>query len=47
MRDLQKPLGVATYQLRDALPDSVQASLPSIEELEAELQARHDDGATP
>jgi predicted nuclease of restriction endonuclease-like (RecB) superfamily len=39
LRDLNKPIGVSTYQLRDALPDKLKGSLPTIEQLEVELQA--------
>jgi len=36
---MNKPIGVSTYQLRDALPDKLKGSLPTIEQLEIELQA--------
>lgn len=39
LRDLQKPIGIATYQLRDALPEPLQGRLPTIEQLETELNA--------
>lgn len=39
LRDLNKPIGVSTYQLQDALPEQLQGSLPTIEQLEAELEA--------
>jgi len=39
LRDMNKPIGVSTYQLRDALPDKLKGSLPTIEQLEIELQA--------
>lgn len=39
LRDVNKPIGVSTYQLRDALPEQLQGSLPTIEQLEAELEA--------
>ena len=39
LRDVNKPIGVSTYQLRDALPDQLQGSLPTIEQLEMELEA--------
>ena len=32
-----KPIGVAEYQLIEALPKDLQSSLPSIEQIEAEL----------
>jgi predicted nuclease of restriction endonuclease-like (RecB) superfamily len=38
LRDVSKPMGVATYRLTDALPAELQESLPSIEELEKELR---------
>jgi predicted nuclease of restriction endonuclease-like (RecB) superfamily len=38
-REMNKPIGVSTYQLRDALPEQLQGSLPTIEQLEAELEA--------
>ena len=39
LRDMNQAIGVSTYQLREALPDQLQESLPSIEQLEAELEA--------
>lgn len=39
LRDISKPIGVSTYQLRDTLPEQLQGSLPTIEQLEAELEA--------
>jgi len=37
LRGVDKPLGVATYQLAEALPDNLEGQLPTIEALEAEL----------
>jgi predicted nuclease of restriction endonuclease-like (RecB) superfamily len=37
LRDMNKSIGVSTYQLREALPDNLQGNLPTIEEFEAEL----------
>lgn len=37
LRDMQAPLGVATYQLTEALPADLKGSLPTIEELEVTL----------
>jgi len=37
LRDMRKPIGVAEYQLTQALPEHLQMSLPTIEELEAAL----------
>jgi predicted nuclease of restriction endonuclease-like (RecB) superfamily len=39
LRDIHKPIGVADYEFTRALPDSLKSSLPSIEEIEAELQS--------
>lgn len=39
LRDMNKAIGVSTYQLREALPENLQESLPTIEQLEAELEA--------
>jgi hypothetical protein len=39
LRDMNKPIGVSTYQLREALPEQLQGSLPTVEQLEAELEA--------
>ncbi len=36
-RDTQKPIGVSSFQLTESLPEKLQGSLPTIEELEAEL----------
>lgn len=38
LRDANKPMGVAEYQLVHALPQSLETSLPSIERLERELE---------
>jgi len=37
LRGIDKPLGIASYELMRALPQSLQSALPSIESLEAEL----------
>ena len=37
LRDMNKPIGLAEYRLSQQLPDEIKTSLPSIEELEAEL----------
>jgi predicted nuclease of restriction endonuclease-like (RecB) superfamily len=34
---IDKPIGIATYELTRALPASVQSALPTVEEIEAEL----------
>jgi hypothetical protein len=37
LSDIQKPIGVSEYQLTQSLPENLKSSLPSIEEIEAEL----------
>lgn len=37
LTDVNKPIGISEYQLTQALPDNLKSSLPSIEEIEAEL----------
>jgi len=38
LRDNAKPIGISQYRLTEALPDDLRSSLPTIEELEAELE---------
>ena len=44
---IDKPIGVAEYQLLRALPEPLDASLPSIEEIEAELSRDLGEEAQP
>ena len=39
LRDIQKPIGVSDYELGQALPKDFRGSLPTIEEIEKELEA--------
>ncbi len=34
LRDVNKPMGVSTYQLTESLPKQLKGSLPTVEELE-------------
>ena len=43
LSDINKPIGVSEYELTQALPDELKSSLPTIEQIEAELQK--DDGS--
>ena len=43
LRDSARPMGVAEYQLIEALPAELQTSLPSIEQIEQALGERPDD----
>jgi len=45
LRDMSKPIGVSQYQLTRALPRDLESSLPTIEELEAELSGM--EGSPP
>ncbi len=38
LRDLNKPIGISEYELTQVLPKELKSSLPSIEEIEAELK---------
>jgi hypothetical protein len=37
LRDVKKPIGVSAYKLLEKLPAKLKGSLPTVEELEAEL----------
>jgi predicted nuclease of restriction endonuclease-like (RecB) superfamily len=37
LRDINKPMGVSEYRLKDAIPENIKTKLPSIEELESKL----------
>ena len=39
LRDINKPIGISEYRLAESLPEKLQGSLPTIEELENELEA--------
>jgi hypothetical protein len=38
LKNIHTPIGVSEYELTKSLPDEFKSSLPSIEEIEAELQ---------
>ncbi len=48
LRDIAKPIGVAEWQTKlvQSLPESLKGSLPSIAEIEAELELRDGDSST-
>jgi predicted nuclease of restriction endonuclease-like (RecB) superfamily len=48
LRDIQKPIGVSSFRVTDALPADLRGSLPTVEELEAALASGPDlgDGGT-
>jgi len=43
LRDISKPVGVSEYRLVEAIPEELKGSLPTIEELEAELSGGEDE----
>ncbi len=43
LRDLNRPIGVSEYQITESLPDTLKSSLPSIEQIEAELGGFDDE----
>jgi predicted nuclease of restriction endonuclease-like (RecB) superfamily len=43
LRDIHKPIGISEYRLAESLPEKLQGSLPTIEELENELGAAPED----
>lgn len=46
LRDIGKPMGIAEFRLTESLPENLKSTLPSIEELESELDARTQDDGT-
>lgn len=41
LTDNQQPMGIAEYRLVESLPENLQTSLPSIEQIEQELAIKH------
>lgn len=39
LKDISKPVDISGYRLIEAIPEDLQGSLPSIEQIEAELSA--------
>lgn len=39
--DIQKPIGISAYELGQALPNDFSGSLPTIEEIEKELESNN------
>jgi predicted nuclease of restriction endonuclease-like (RecB) superfamily len=42
LKDISKPVGVSEYQLIESIPEDLQGSLPSIEQIEAELSSEQE-----
>ena len=43
LESTSQPLGVSIYELSKLIPEEFKGSLPTIEEIEAELADEHDD----
>lgn len=37
LRNIEKPIGISEYQLTRAIPENLKSNLPTVEEIEAEL----------
>ncbi|MDR2691772.1 MAG: PDDEXK nuclease domain-containing protein [Dysgonamonadaceae bacterium] len=38
LRDIHKPMGISEYRLTDAIPEDIKSQLPSVEDIERELE---------
>lgn len=47
LRDSSKPIGIAEYHLGQALPENIKGELPTIEELEAEIERGYEELKSP
>ncbi|MEZ0608036.1 YhcG family protein [Fibrella sp. WM1] len=47
LKDINKPIGIAEYRLIDSIPADLRGTLPSVEELERELQGAADSDDQP
>lgn len=43
LSDIHKPMGISAYQLTQSLPENLKSSLPSIEDIEAELMGKNNE----
>ena len=46
LRDMNKPMGVSEYTLVEALPDNLKGALPTVEEIENDLQKMQEPRGT-
>jgi predicted nuclease of restriction endonuclease-like (RecB) superfamily len=44
---IDKPIGVSSYELTRALPQNLRSALPTVEQIEAELENKPESGAQP
>jgi len=47
LRDSSKPIGIAEYKIRELLPENIRGEIPSIEELEAEIEKEYEELKSP
>ena len=40
LKDINKPIGVSEYQLMQAIPEDLKSNLPTIEEIENEIEEK-------
>jgi predicted nuclease of restriction endonuclease-like (RecB) superfamily len=47
LRDSSKPIGIAEYTLANKLPNDIRGELPTVEELEAQMEREYEELKTP
>lgn len=47
LRDTSKPIGIAEYKINNILPEDIKGEIPSVQELENELDKRLEENKTP
>ena len=43
LRDINKPIGISEYNLIEAIPENLKSSLPTVEEIETEIEEKLKD----
>ena len=47
LRDSSKPIGISEYKISELLPENIRGEMPSIEELEAEIEKEYEELKSP
>jgi predicted nuclease of restriction endonuclease-like (RecB) superfamily len=47
LRDSTNPIGIAEYKINEILPDNIRGELPSVEELEAQMEKEYEELKSP
>lgn len=47
LRDTSKPIGISEYRINSILPEDIKGEIPSVEELESELDKRIEESKSP